>query len=755
MATRVSASHPVRTIVLGVAAVGLVPLLLIPDGAHAATIGLPAASQVNDDPAAGIDPALSVSGEDPDNADVAGGTVRAGGAAVPWAIFRQETAAGGRDQIFSRSFAGGAWSTRGTGTVGGRSSATPTFPASLNFDQGQDGEAPAIDFAGTGRETPWATWYEDTSGTGFGTNNVFASRFDPTTGKWLFAGQGRGLGGGSVQVPSLNIHTDEDAENPSLAGGTVVSGGKPGPWISWQEVDNGHDQIFVERPIGSSTTTCPGGTKPSGGAPVGGFCWQQVGTDRVLSADPSLNVDRTRDGVEPDIAFTGANDTVPWVVWYETGTTGVTGLHSNELVFAAKGVTDGSADGGFHWQAVGTSTAGLVQTLDNSSNGGPCTAGSPPDNGTAEAACALNKNATDNASDPRIAAGAMRNGSRTVPWITWTENVAGSDEIFVARLVSGDHFELANHGRPISSTSDLATRPDIAFSGNTPYVSWVAKAGSVESEFLGHFVNAANPTFVLDNGPLTVASTAVADVRAPLSSACTDTPFNSDGAHCQGDAVGTPFTLRTTGTSVLALLASAYQPAKPVTRRATRIAAKSATAHGAVNPIGAAFEARFDYGRTKRYGKHTAFRHYGPTNVAKTISAPLTRLAAHKSAHFRLEVRTDFAVLKGADRTFKTLRASRLRIGHSHAVAAGTKVTVATTLTDAASKEPLGGRKVKLYLRHSKGGAWVKVATRRTNQRGRASVKQKVHRFTEYEWRFSGHKLHGPAVSAIQRFRVV
>ena len=49
----------------------------------------------------------------------------------------------------SRSFAGGAWTTRGIGTVGGRSSASPTFTGSLNFDQGQDGEAPAIDFAGS------------------------------------------------------------------------------------------------------------------------------------------------------------------------------------------------------------------------------------------------------------------------------------------------------------------------------------------------------------------------------------------------------------------------------------------------------------------------------------------------------------------------------------------------------------------------------------------------------------------------------
>ena len=160
---------------------------------------------MNDDPAAGINQALSVSGEDPTNADVVGGALIAGKPAVPWAIFRQQEASGSADQVFSRSFANGAWTTRGNGTVGGRSSANPTFTGSLNFDQGQDGEAPSIDFAGAGRTVPWATWYENTSGTGFDNNNVFASRFDNTgdanQGKWIFAGQSRGNGGSGPGVP--------------------------------------------------------------------------------------------------------------------------------------------------------------------------------------------------------------------------------------------------------------------------------------------------------------------------------------------------------------------------------------------------------------------------------------------------------------------------------------------------------------------------------------------------------------------------
>jgi hypothetical protein len=160
---------------------------------------------------------------------------------------------------------------------------------------------------------------------------VFASRFDNTgdanQGKWIFAGQSRGTGGTNlVPVPSLNIHTNQSAENPSVAGGSAADPTKPGPWVTWQETTTapviGRDQIFVERSEGPGMMNCSGVTPGgSASAPAGGFCWQQAGVPRVGAgaADPSLNVDPSRNGIEPDIAFTGTNDAVPWVVWYETG----------------------------------------------------------------------------------------------------------------------------------------------------------------------------------------------------------------------------------------------------------------------------------------------------------------------------------------------------------------------------------------------------------------------------------------------------
>ena len=530
---------------------------------------LPPGAQVNDDPAAGINKNISVSGEDPTNADLVGGSLVAGNPAVPWAVFRQRETNGSappHDQVFSRSFAAGAWTTRGSGTVGGRSSAAPQFPGSLNFDQGEDAEAPEIDFAGAGRTVPWATWYEDTTGTGFGNNNVFASRFDVTQNKWIFAGQNRATGGGNVMVPSLNIHTDQNAENPSVAGGSAVDPTKPGPWVTWQETTtlptNGRDQIFVERPIGPGTANCdgvqPAGVAVAGHVPaIGGFCWQQTGIPRVGPGrvDPSLNVDPTRNGVEPDIAFTGANDSVPWVVWYEKDSTSISGLQNNEMVFAAKGIPDGVAgNGGFHWVAVGNQLSG---TLDTSGTHG---SGACAESATTEQQCALNHDPTADAEDPRVAAGTMTAGAPTVPWVVWDENVSGVDRIFVSRLVgtgAAAHFEITNHGAPLATFTHGDTRPDITFSANTPYVTWRADFLGRTRGFVGHFVNSSDPTFVFDEFNVPLTPTSLADVREPISSNCTANPFNADGSACQGQPVPTPFFLFTQGTSILRLFAGA------------------------------------------------------------------------------------------------------------------------------------------------------------------------------------------------------
>jgi hypothetical protein len=624
--------------------------------AWAAVEALPAGQQVNNDPAAGINPAVPVALGDPTNADVVGGALTAGAPAVPWAIFQQrESTAGGQDQIFVRSFAGGAWTTRGTGTVGGASSSASSFTGSLNFGQGQDAEAPAIDFAGTGRTVPWATWYESAAAFS-GVHQVFASRFDnapdANQNKWIFAGQSRGMGSRLVPVPSLNIHTARGAEDPSVAGGSAADPSKPGPWITWQEAGAnvpgvGKDQIFVVKPVGPGSTNCigvtPAAADPSA-APLGGFCWQQVGVER-LGSDPSLNVDRTRSAVEPDIAFTGSNDSVPWVVWYEKNSSAV-GLHSNEMVFAAKGVAPstttpptGTVDGGFNWIAVGRTGSGVLDASGATNQGGPCA-----ESQAAEDACSLNVNFNASAEDVRVASGTMAAGTPTVPWVVWDEGTGAvnNNKVFVAHLV-GSQFVIANNNKPIG-TGD---RADISFSRHTPYVTW-HHGSHVQT---GHF---ATPNqFVTDNS--NIGTNTSSAVRAPISSSCTANPFNGDGSSCQGAPLGTPFFLVTNGSASAAkLFGFAYRPNTPVTGAASGVTKTAATVSGSVNPVGTLVKVGIQFGKSKAYGHRTAQKTLAPANRPISFSGKAGGFKPGETIHYRAFATTDFGTFVGPDRAFKT-----------------------------------------------------------------------------------------------------
>ena len=519
------------------AALAGVVAFLVGGGSAAAVLRLPAdGSQVNDDPSAGIDPAQNAG-----VSDIVGGSLAAGGPRVPWATFEQQ--AGSAQRIFVRAFKNGQWVTQGP---------------SLNISPDVEAEAPSIDFAGAGRTVPWDAWYEPNAALGSETQ-IFASRFAAATSTWVPEGQDRASG-----VPSLNIHTDREAENPSVAGGAAVAGNDPVPWVAWEEQDGGpsSDQIFVSKGVKQASAKQPcTGFKPSSAASVGVFCWQQTGIDRLAehggasaTGDPTLNVDPTRNGVEPDIAFTGPSDTVAWTVWYEKDASGL-GLRGNEQVFAARIVATPTADGGFAWRAVGNGTTGQVNLLDaTGSNGfGPCAAST-----SAEDACSLNKVATNDAEDPRVAAGTLTSGGTTVPWVTWSEDVGGRHAVFVSRLVGGDHFELFNGGAPVSAPGQDAATPDITFFGNTPYVSWTTTNGSGTRGFVGHFENGV---FITDTpGGIKLAKGGPArliDARVALSSNCTADPFTTDGSACVPAQVNAPFFTFTTAGSPQRLFAQA------------------------------------------------------------------------------------------------------------------------------------------------------------------------------------------------------
>jgi hypothetical protein len=580
---------------------------------------LPPGAQVNDDLAAGIDPA-----RDAGVSDVVGGSLAAGGIRVPWAAFEQQTS--GEQQIFVRAFKNGAWKTQGQ---------------SLNIEHDQKAEAPSIDFAGTGRTVPWTAWYEPNSHLGDKTN-IFASRFAAAQNQWIPEGQDRAP---THKVPSLNIHTDQEAENPALAGGAATAGNDPVPWVAWQEKDGGDpdhaiDQIFVSR--GIKQTDCSQ-NQPGGGTSVSAFCWQQVGNGRLKAdklepgPDPTLNVDPTRNGVEPDIAFTGPSDTVPWVVWYEIDDSKISGLHNNDMVFAAKAVNDGG--GKFHWVVVGNR---LSATLDNSGNN---KFGAAAESATAEGDASLNADPDEGAEDPRVASGTLTPGNATVPWVAWAEDMRnGHKGIFVSRLVGGTHFELANGGKPVSNPDVDAEDPDITFSGNTPYVTWHSNDKTV----VGHFANLT--TFSVDSvTPETTGG------RSPISSPNTSDPFTADGQTPPAGTVGTPFFLTLTGDPAPhKLLAHAYQADDVRTYPATHVDKTSARLNGSVNPAGAPVKVHFEYGPTKAYGRATADQSIAPGNAPVAFSANLTGLAPKTKVHFRSVAVTDFGVVHGPDRKFRT-----------------------------------------------------------------------------------------------------
>jgi hypothetical protein len=621
---------------------GLATMLagMLASPASAAFVALPAnGAQVNDDAANSIDPQ-----QDAGVVDVAGGTVVAGNPAVPWATFEQKL--GDSQQIFVRAFKNGAWVTQGS-------------PASLNIDPRVEAEAPSIDFAGAGRTVPWVAWYEPNFNFGEPTN-IFASRFNAGANRWLPSGQDRANG---ALIPSLNINTNRTAENPSVAGGATVAGNDPVPWIIWEENDGAADdassprQIFVSKGVKQQAAGTPcTGFKPSEANNVNGFCFQQVGIERLPSGqpsrgdvaiDPSLNIDPTRDGVEPDIAFTGKDDKVVWTVWYEKGWSAVPGLRANEMVFAAKGVANATADGGFQWVAVGNGTAAKTNVLDGSGTNhfGPCA--ESPEN---EDACSLNLDTLADAENPRVAAGTLTPGQPTVPWVVWEEDIGdGRHAIFLARLVGGDHFEAFRPGQSISNRANNASRPDITFSGNVPYVSWQEQVGKELLTFVGHFEGGeAAPRFKLD----TPGGIAADTERAPISSTCTANPFNADGAACQGGAIGTPFFLFTADTpDSRKLFADAFAPSDVLTLAASDPTSSSATLHGLANPGGTSARVHFDFGPTASYGSSTAPETLGVAVVPTPFDALVSGLANGSTIHYRAVAASDFATVAGTDRS--------------------------------------------------------------------------------------------------------
>jgi len=178
-----------------------------------------------------------------------------------------------------------------------------------------------------------------------------------------------------------------------------------------------------------------------------------------------------------------------------------------------------------------------------------------------------------------------------------------------------------------------------------PGFSWKISGGSTSS-------------FVDDGSEQQITPTQRADVRQPISSACTATPFNGDGAMCQGGALGTPFFLFADGAAgAQHLFADAYAPSDIATGAASALTASSATVAGSVNQGGARVKVHFDFGPTTAYGSSTPDQVLVVGSVATAFSAALTGLPAGTTIHYRAVASSDFAPITGADQTFTTSKA--------------------------------------------------------------------------------------------------
>ena len=91
-----------------------------------------------------------------------------------------------------------------------------------------------------------------------------------------------------------------------------------------------------------------------------------------------------------------------------------------------------------------------------------------------------------------------------------------------------------------------------------------------------------------------------------------------------------------------------------VTGPASAIKVHSAHVAGSVNPRGRATSYRFQFGRTRSYGRATPFVPVGSGSAPVAASATLTGLAPNTRYHYRIRAQNPDGKTVGADRTFKT-----------------------------------------------------------------------------------------------------
>ncbi len=230
----------------------------------------------------------------------------------------------------------------------------------------------------------------------------------------------------------------------------------------------------------------PAGVPVEGHVPaIGGLLLAADRAFRASGTDPSLNVDTSRNGVEPDIAFTGTNDGVPVDRVVREGSRA--GKGSTTTKWSSPPRASKTAKPRTAASTGSPSASALSGTLDTSGTNqlGPC-----GESRAAEARCSLNKDTNGDAENPRVATRhdeprqphlALDHLGRGVGGVKRSSSRTSSA---AAPKRTSNSPTAARRSRP--GPGD-ATRPDITFSGNTPYVSWRQEVEGRRA-FTGHFV---------------------------------------------------------------------------------------------------------------------------------------------------------------------------------------------------------------------------------------------------------------------------
>ena len=257
-------------------------------GAALALQGLPAGGQVNNDPAAGIDPTQSVSGEDPANADVVGGALTAG---VGRAVGGVPPAGGLRRRPVFVALVRG----RSMDNAGGRHDrrqlergAIVRRLAELRPGRGRRGAGDRLRRRRADRAVGDLVRGHDRERLrGRATSSRAASTTPATRTRASGCSPDRAAARRHqhVPVPSLNIHTNREAENPSVAGAHHRADATPGPGSPGRRRRPRPGPV---NPIRSSSRSRSAQARPPARGyarrvgratlPDGGFCWQQTGS---------------------------------------------------------------------------------------------------------------------------------------------------------------------------------------------------------------------------------------------------------------------------------------------------------------------------------------------------------------------------------------------------------------------------------------------------------------------------------------------